>query len=249
MSSSNLIILLVSLGLEAWLLALLFRRRVRKHFPFFFFYILIIVPVTVARLVTTDHYYAYFFTYWWSTVVLMVLGLAALNEVFRWVYEDFYRLRWFQFLYYGATVLVLLVTVRNAIVNPPVQAHPIISLILDMEITVHFVQVAIVALFSALLKPLFVPFRRYPFGIAAGFGASSTGALIGYFALSVFGTKVQTFTQYASAVAYIFALVLWIMAFFRQEPEEKAWIPPMPPDEMLRIARGYMKVLRPGRKD
>src|SRR6266853_6244463 len=122
MSSSNLIILLVSLGLEAWLLALLFRRRVRKHFPFFFFYILIIVPVTVARLVTTDHYYAYFFTYWWSTVVLMVLGLAALNEVFRWVYEDFYRLRWFQFLYYGATVLVLLVTVRNAIVNPPVQA-------------------------------------------------------------------------------------------------------------------------------
>jgi hypothetical protein len=178
-----------------------------------------------------------------------VLGLAALNEVFRWVYEDFYRLRWFQFLYYGATVLVLLVTVRNAIVNPPVQAHPIISLILDMEITIHFVQVAIVALFSALLKPLFVPFRRYPFGIAAGFGASSTGALIGYFALSVFGTKVQGFTQYASAVSYICALVLWIMAFFRQEPEERAWTPPMPPHEMLRIARGYLGVLRPGRKD
>jgi len=249
MSVSNLIELAISLGLELWLAILLLRRKAQRHFPVFFFYILISAPITIARLATSNHYYAYFYTYWWSSIVFIVLGLAASHEVFHWVYEGFHRLRWFQLLYYGAIALVLLVTTINSMANPPFPADRLVSLILKIDIAVNFIQVAIVAVFSALLKPLFVPYRRYPFGIASGFGVSAMGALIGYLALSVFGTKVQRFTQYASAVAYILALVLWIMAFFRQEPEEKAWTPPMPPEEMLRIARGYLKVLRPGRKD
>lgn len=246
---SDLIVLAVSLGLEIWLAILLIQRNARLHFPIFFSYTVCTIGIAIARLITSQHYSQYFYTFWFTEVVFLLFGLAALHEVFHWVYEDFYRLRWFQLLYYGSIVLVLSVTIWNAIANPPVQAHPVIGLILDIGIAINFIQVAIVVVFSALLKPLFVPFRRYPFGIAAGFGASAMGPLIGYFALSIFGTKVQYFTQYASAVAYILALVLWIMAFFQQEPEEKAWMPPMPPHEMLRMAREYLKVLRPERKD
>jgi hypothetical protein len=244
----NLIILAVSLVLESWLLVLLFLRNVRSHFPVFFYYLLLSVPVTVARLLTIADYRTYFFVYWWSDALLLLLGLAALHEVFHWVYEGFYRLPWFRLLYYGAIAVVLLVTVRNAMVNPPVQAHPIIGLILNAGIAINLLQVAIVAVFGALVRPLEIPFRRYPFGIVSGFGASALGPLIGYFLRSVFGTNLDAFTRYASAVAYILALVIWLMAFSRQEPEEKAWTPPMPPDEMLRVARGYLKVLRPGRK-
>jgi hypothetical protein len=249
MPISNLIQLAIAIALEIWLLILLLRRKAHSHFFVFFVYVLACAPVSIARLVTSSHYYAYFYTYWWSSVAVVLLGLAASHEVFHWVYEGFYRLRWFQFLYYGAIALVLVITTLNSMVNPPFPADRLVSVILELDIAVNFIQVAIVAVFSALLKPLFVPFRRYPFGIAAGFGVSAVGAAIGYIALSIFGTKVQTFTQYASSMSYIFALVLWIMAFFRQEPEEKAWMPPMPPDEMLRTAREYLKVLRPGRKD
>jgi len=249
MNLSNLVELTVSLGLEVWLVILLFMRNARRHFPLFFAYSLYTVAVTAVRLASVNNYRVYFYAFWWTEAMVLLLGLAALHEVFHWVYEGFYRLRWFQILYYGAIGIVLLATTIDSIANPLFPADQLVSLILKISIPINFIQLAIVALFSALLKPLFVPFRRYPFGIASGFGASAMGTLIGYLALSVFGTKVQSFTQNASAVAYILALVLWIMAFFRQEPEEKAWTPPMPPDEMLRIARGYLKVLRPGRKD
>lgn len=229
-------------------MVLLFRREVRRHFPVFFFFTLICLPVTVARLATTTNYTAYFFVYWWSNAVVLLLGLAALHEVFHWVYKGFYRLRWFRLIYYGAIAVVLLVAGRNAMINPPVQAHPVIGLILDIGIAVNLLQIAIIALFSALVKPLDIEFRRYPFGIASGFGISAMGPLLGYFLRSIFGTKLDSFAQYASSVAYILALVIWIMAFSRQEPKEKAWTPPMPPDEMLRMAREYLKALRPGRK-
>jgi hypothetical protein len=249
MNLSNIFELAISLGLEIWLLGLLLHRKVHGHFPVFFFYILICLPITIARLLTSSHYRVYFFVYWWSNVALLLLGLAALHEVFYWVYKGFYRLIWFRFLYYGAIALVLLVTIRNSIANPPVQAHPVIGLILDVGIAINFIQIAIVGVFTALIKPLNIGYRRYPFGIAAGFGASAMGPLIGYFSRSIFGTRLDIFAQNASAIAYIFALVIWIMAFFRQEPEELAWTPPMSPEEMLRMVRGYLKVLRPGRKE
>lgn len=245
----NTIYLAISWVLELTLAILLFRRGVRRYFRLFFFFALFTALATGLKFVVAGNYRSYFYVYWSTEAILLLLGLAALHEVFHWVYEGFYRLLWFQFVYYGAITLVLLVTIRNAIINPPIQAHPVIGLILDVGIVINFIQLAIVAVFSSLLKPLFVPFRRYPFGIVSGFGISAMGTLVSYLARSIFGTKVQTFTQNASAVAYILALVLWIIAFFRQEPEEKAWTPPMPPAEMLRIARAYLKVLRPGRKD
>ena len=152
-------------------------------------------------------------------------------------------------IYYGTISLVLLVTVRNAIVNPPVQAHPLIGLILSIGIAVNLLQAGIAALFAALSKPLAIEHRRYPFGIVAGFAVSSLVPFIGYFARSIFGKNLDTFTQNASAVAYILALLIWLMAFSKPEPEERAWTPPMPPEEMLRLVHGYLRALGARRKD
>jgi hypothetical protein len=246
---TNAIILAISLGLELWLLALLFRRGVRHHFPIFFSYGALLAPVTLARLFTLTNYPVYFMVFWSTDAVLLLLGLAALHEVFRWVYRAFYEFWWFRLIYYGTIVLVLFVTVRNAIVNPPVQTHPLVGLVLSIGIAVNLLRAGIAALFAALAKPLAIPHRRYPFGVVAGFAASSLGPFAGYFARSIFGKNVDFFTQYASAVAYILALLIWLLAFSKPEPEERAWTPPMPPDEMLRLVRGYLHVLGAKRKD
>jgi hypothetical protein len=240
---TNAIILAISLGLELWLFALLFWRRARQHFPVFFSYGALLAPVTLARLLTSTNYPVYFMVFWWTDALLLLLGLAALHETFRWVYEGFYEFWWFRLIYYGTIGLVLFVTFRNAIVNPPVQAHPVVSLVLNMGIAINLLQAGIAALFAGLSKPLAIERRRYPFGIVAGFAASSLGPFVGYLARSIFGKNLDFFTQYASAVAYILALVIWLMAFGKQEPEESAWTTPMPPEEMLRLVRGYLRVL------
>ena len=240
MNTANLIVLAISLALEICLIVLLFRRGVRRYFPVFSIYACCTAGIAAARLLTIAHYRAYFFVFWSSEALFLLLGLAALNEAFRWVYEGFFRLWWFRLVYYGVIAVVLAATIANALANPPVQAHPVVGLILEIGISVNLLQLGMAALFGALANPLGIGFVRYPFGIATGFAVSSMGPLVGYLARSVFGTKADIFTQYASAVAYILALAVWVATFAWPEPKGPAWTPPMPPEEMLRIVRGYL---------
>lgn len=243
MSTANTVVLAISVALEIWLAGLLILRDIRHHFPTFFIYTIYTALAAIARLAATHSYRVYFFVFWYTDPLISLLGLAAIHEVFRWVYEGFYELRWFRRLYFGVIALVLLLTIWNALSNPPIQSHPLMGLIIDIGIAVDLLQAGIVALFSVLIRPLGIDFRRYAFGIAAGFGVSAIGPFIGYFARSIFGTQVNKFTMYSSSVAYILALLIWIAAFIRPEPEEQAWTPPMAPDEMLRTVEAYLRGL------
>lgn len=248
MTISNIIELLISLCLELWLLILLVRRRAHKYFTVFFYYIAASVPVTLARLLTGSHYQLYFFIYWLTNAGMLLLGLAALHQVFRWVYEGFYQSPLFRYLYYGAVVLVLIINISNALVNPPVQAHPLVGLVLDIGIAVNLLQAGIGALFYAFLRPLRIQFRKYPYGVVLGFFISAAGPMLGYLARSIFGIKWHLFARYASPVSYIVALAVWLSAFIVPEKHETEWTPPMSPEQMLQELETYMKALRLGKK-
>ncbi|HEY6348658.1 MAG TPA: hypothetical protein VI636_04535 [Candidatus Angelobacter sp.] len=241
MHISNLIELAISFTLEVWLVALLLRRNAQHHFPVFFSFTFYAATATAARLLTSFHYRAYFYVFWWTEAFILLLSLAALHEIFHWMFEGFYRLWWFRLFYFGTIALVLSIAARNAIVDPP-QAHPVISLILDAGIASNFVLAGIVSLFVLLHRLLAVEFRRYAYGIVLGFGFSSAGSLLGYLARSEFGTKSETFTRYSSAVGYILCVAIWVASFIRAEAEQK-WEPPMAPEQMLEIVQGYLGAL------
>ena len=243
MHTSNLIELLVSLVLEIWLVVLVFKRRIRHLFPVFFTFTLYTALVTIARLATAGHYRSYFYVYWCTDALLVIFSLASLHEVFHWVFEGFYRLWWFRLFYYGTITVALAIAVRSAFVSPPVHAHPVISLILDIGIAVNFVLAGIVALFYVLKKLIGIEPTRYAYGIVAGFGISSGGFLIAYLLFSGFGTKVDSFARNAPAVAYILGVAIWVASFIRPEPEEKEWQPPMSPEQMLEEVQGYLRAL------
>lgn len=177
-----------------------------------------------------------------------MLSLAALHEVFHWMFEGFYRLWWFRVFYYGTIAIVVAVAVRNAIVTPPVQAHLVIGLILDVVIGVNFIRMGIVSLFFVLKRLLVVEERRYADGVVIGFGISSAGPLVGYLARSEFGTKLESFAIYSAAVAYILGVAAWVAAFICPEPDEGEWAPPMSPERMLAEAQSYLKALGISRK-
>jgi hypothetical protein len=234
-------VLALSLLLELWLVVFLVKRRVRLHFPLFFIFTAYTTVATAARLVTATHYRAYFYTFWWTEALLIVLSLAALHEVFYWMFEGFYQLWWFRVPYYGTIIAVVAVAIRNAIISPPVQTRPIVSLILDVGIGVNLLLVGMSSLFFALRQLFVVEFRRYAYGIVLGFGISGLGALMGYLVRSEFGTKLEFFARYSAAVGYILAVAIWISAFNRPEPEEDEWAPPMSPEQMREELQGYLK--------
>lgn len=240
MHISNVVELSISVILEIWLIVLQLRRKAQRVFPVFVIFAGAEAASMSARLIVISSYHTYFYVYWFTEAVLLPLSLFALHEVFHWIFEGFYRLWWFRLFYYGTIAAALAVAVRNAFVSPPVQAHPIISLILDVNIAVNFVRMGIVGLFALLDKLLLVQFRRYAHGIIVGFGVSSAGPLIAYLAFSIFGTKLESFTRNTVAVAYILGVAIWVASFIRPEPEETEWKPPMSPDQMLEIVQGYL---------
>ncbi len=236
-----LVALPLALCLEIWLAVLLYRRRIRKLAPVFFSYIVISVPVSLARLVTVNHYAVYYFLYWASELLLILLSIAALDQVFWWTYKGFDFIWWFRPLYYGAILLALGITIRMAIVSPPVLRHPIVSFVVDAEIVAYMVRTGMVTLFVSLVKPMAVRFQRYPFGIILGFGVSSIGPCITYFAFSAFGTKARWYADAVASLSYIVALVIWLRIFSYPDTKLTKWEPPIPPEEMGGTIEGYLR--------
>ena len=131
----------------------------QEHFPLFAGYIGVSVLVSLSRLVIFHYHYVRYFVYWASESLLILLSIAALNQVFWYTYKGFKFIWWFRPLYYGAIAVALGITIRMAIVSPTVQAHPILSFIVDAEIAANVVRSGIVALFEAMVKPWLFAFR------------------------------------------------------------------------------------------
>ena len=211
-------------------------------------YISISAVSSLARFVVIPFLYVRFFVYWSSELLLIMLSLAALNQVFWWAYDDMREFWWFRWLYYGAILAALGVTIRMAIVSPTVQEHPLISFILDAEIAANMVRAGIVALFEVMVNPMAVRFQRYPFGIILGFGASSLGPILAFFVIYISGTKYEHPAKTFAALSYIVALVIWLRIFSLPDTEPKEMKPPIPPEEMQSTLDGYLEAMGFSRK-
>ena len=230
--------------MHAWLVIILWRGQLHKQFPFFFTYNIYALLATAARLVVSSDQYMYFYVYWWTDTGFLLLGIASLHEGFRSVFEGFYLLRWFRWLYFGAIVTAVGISIVHTIFNPPIQVHPVVGVVLELETPIYCIQAAIFGLFYICAKLLNVSFRRYPFAIVLGFGISAIGTLIPYVVRSEFGKKLDIFVIYASPVAYYIALAVWLGGFIRKESENKQRVSPLSSEQMADEVKQYTRALR-----
>ena len=243
MDLGNLIQLAAALIFHIWLAIVVWRSVIRRRYPWFFAYCAYSVLGTSARLGAVPSPYAYSYVYLWTDPGFLVLGICAMQEVFRDVFAGFYLLPWFRRLYYGGIIVTVLIAVLNSIVNRPVHVPPLAATLLDIGIAINCIQAAIFALFYLSAKLLDMAFRRHSFGIVLGFGIASIGTLVPYVLRSTFGTKFETFIIYAPSVAYFVSLGVWLSAFFRPEAEHDQ-APSKSPEQMAGEVSEYLKVLR-----
>jgi len=241
MGKLGLVTQTIGILLLVWLTALLVRRRIQSLFPMFLAYVAFILAASIAKLWVYSDYRTFYFVYWGTEAVAVLLATLALLEVFRWVFALYWLRAWFRWLSYGFIVLTLSLPIANAIRNPPAHMDRIGGLIFSAGITINFVQAAIFLLFWLLSKSLQIGFRRYAFGIMLGFGVSSVGTLVVWFARSVFGTKFHLLAIYLPPVAYILALAFWLYVFWREEPQESK---PLTPDELAEQLRRHAELIR-----
>lgn len=243
-------LLLIPAALQVWLAIMLVRRDQRGRFRFFFWYTTTSVVALCLRFAVQTNYTAYFYTYWITEIFYAVLGLMAVLELFPVVFRAFSRLKQFQLIIWIVAVLMVLLAALHAIFIGTAQAGPLTAIVAPLDIGVRYVQAGVFILFVLMAVFYRVPFRRYPFGVAFGFGLMAGSRLAALLLRSEFGTRFKFLFTYMPGVVYVVAVLIWLLTFLKPEPpdpldEVKS---PLRPEEVIRRLRDASGTLK-GRRD
>ena len=244
MGKLDTFLLLLTLALGIWLVCVLLKRRVYLTFPLFFTYIASSVVGEIIKLCTIHDYPTYFVVFWTNEALYALLVLLALHEVFYRVFRSFFSIyRWFWVLFPAAVAFVTSVAVLHAVRHPPVQAPPLIAVILSVEIGVNVIQSGVFILFFGAMWFFNVRRKNYPSRIVDGFAVMALTGLA-YELRSVFGTRFNSLAKYATSVAYLAAVLLWLYTFIQPPEPELKWELAITPQQLLEEIRQYTKIFR-----
>jgi len=242
----DLLMLLFALALDIWLAAIIFRQKQHKQFPFFFAYVFSCILIMIARLSVISNYTYYFYVYWATEPIYAVLILLALNEAFHDVFLAFYKFWWFWLVFPGVVAAIAGFVVAEAVQHPPAEAPLLLAVILSFAKSVNYVEAGLFGLFFLLMWLLGLRWQSHIFGIVMGFAALALGEGYSVAARSAFGTKFNTLAKYGRPVAYILAVVIWLVAFLSpaQEQITQEETNTVQPEQLLAEVRQYVQVLK-----
>jgi hypothetical protein len=243
MRKTDILLGLVGLIAATWLAIVLVRRKIYHEFPLFFSYVSFSIVFITLRLSISNNYQLFFIVSWTTESIYVLLAIFVLHEVFRRVFAAFYEKRWFWLFFPLVVAAIFAIAIAYRLGSPPVQASRLISLILTLGTAVSLVQVAIFGLFFLLVWFHGIRWRDYPFAVVVGFAIIALGSLWGNWSRSVFGTGFNRFFGYAPAVAYIFAVIVWLDTFLRP-PSEPKWSLRITPEQLLEEMRQSTKILQ-----
>ncbi|HLK07228.1 MAG TPA: hypothetical protein VKV30_04795 [Candidatus Angelobacter sp.] len=216
MQPRDITLVLIGTVLTAWLAAIVVRRKLHREFPCFFAYLILSVIVPLIRLSVSGNYVTFFIVFWATEALYAVLTLLVLYEVFRKVFSAFYKLWHFPLVFGGTVGIAASVQIWLAIMKPPIQAVPMLGVILSFAAAVNWVETILFCLFFASTLLLGIHWRSYSFGIVTGFGFPALAGLLAFTLRSEFGTKYTTLVKYASPMAYLLGLLVWLGTFIHQ---------------------------------
>ncbi len=241
-TSLNLIVLALMVGLAV----LLVRRKFIAKYPFFFIYVTSALLIELVRLLFIANYVILFKVFWATEAIYALLALLALYEAFRQVFIlDYETWPWFWTVFPGTVLILSVIFVGHALLNPPAEAPRIIAVILSFETVVNFVKGGLFLMFLALAWLLLGEnWPTYPYGVVLGFAVSAAGSLVAYRLFSVFGTKLNWLGKYGPPVSYILAVLIWIASCFLPPEPKDRWRNFEDPEKALATVRQYLMALK-----
>ena len=222
MRFSNLLLLAPPV-LQSVLAILMVWRGTYKRFHFFFVYTLFAIVAEITKFIVYDpnrNTWTHFWISWGSEAIYAVLGFLAIYEVFRYVFENFQHLAWFKFLLPVTGAIMLGIALLIPIVHRAVDTDTLLEGIFALQLAVRSLQLGVFFLIFLLARIFDLDYRQYAFGIAAGFGITVIGILLGTLVRTGLGLEFLMFFKYVPPVAYCIAVTVWLASFLRAEPDD-----------------------------
>lgn len=141
---------------------------------------------------------------------------------------------------------MLFVAFLRAAFHPVSQGGILASTLITLEIVVGFLQFGIFCLFIILVRFFHMRWRQHAFGVVLGFGFAAAGTLVVFILRSEFGTKFDPVVRITAPIAYITAVVVWVITFLRPEPRQPSAevFSVLSPEQMASDLRRYTRAVK-----
>lgn len=209
--------------LQSWIAILMVRRGTQKSYRFFFAYTVFAIAAELTKFVLMEpgkNTWLSFWMGWGCEGIYAILGFLAIYEVFGHVFENFHHLRWFKYLLPATAAIMLGIAVLIPLVHPAVDTEPLLQGIFALQVAVRCLQLGVFFLIFLLARIFDLDYRQYAFGIAAGFGIAVAGILLGTLVRTGLGLRSVIYFRSVPSVAYCMAVTVWLVSFFRVEPDD-----------------------------
>lgn len=240
----GLSLLWVPLAVRVSIFALMVRKNLFRRFPLFAAYISYTVVAGVLKAIFLSNGHIYFYVYWFAEPGEILLSLFAVNESFRRVFGDFYRLSWFRLLFPCTIGTALVYSAWKAYVYPPVNVGAVVAAVVSTAITAQYVILGISILFFLLVRFIHVRWRLYEFRIVLGFGVASLIYALGMMLRSETGTDFVFLSEYLPGVGYVLAVCIWLSAMLGEEPKNGGNLADISHLQLLEELRLQLKTIR-----
>jgi hypothetical protein len=202
------------------------RRKLVKSFPIFFTYTLWVLFSEAGLLFVNPAGNVYANLYWCKDALAVVLGLAVIVEVLRYILPPYSSPKFLRSLVSVLTALFAVTTLLMLIFAKPVVGNcGLCQIAMLAERCVRFVQASSLIVVIGLMSALGLTWHHEALGILAGFGVYSTGALV---ALECSALHWMNFTAFSmlNSAAYNVAALIW--AFYILRPRRRTPLDRLP---------------------
>lgn len=227
------------------LIFILLRRQLHRDFRIFFLYMFYVPVATALQMAVMHRPAAYFWLYWSTEAGYGILALLVLREIFHRVFAVVYaNYRWFRFLLPAIVIFSLGLSLWEVLQHPfgREDLPGVVNAIYWFDLGAHLVEGGVLLLLLALTAVLPIAWRRYEFGILAGFGLNASLTIIAYVLRFDLGRSCEVFFRYGPPIAYLFATLVWLRVFFR--PPRSNCHPQMGLEEVERAILQFWTGLR-----
>ena len=197
---ADYVMLFGALGLQAIMAVVMFIRKLHSRLPVFFAYTVFHVAGSLLMWAATNISYAdYFYTYWSLEIVDSFLVLLVIQEIFSAVLSEFESLKSLgELLFRWGTLLVVVITVFTASAAPGADSDRLVAGLMVLQRSVALVEIGLVMLLFFFCRWFALTWRDHVFGIALGFGISSSLVLASGGIRTLLGKSVEKMLELAS---------------------------------------------------
>jgi hypothetical protein len=217
----DFVMLFGAVGLQAIMAIVMFIRKLHARLPLFFAYTVFHVVGSLLMWAAANISYAdYFYIYWSLEIVDSLLVLLVIQEIFSAVLSEYESLKSLgELLFRWGTLLIVVITVFTASAAPGADSDRLVAGLMVLQRSVALVQIGLVLLLFFFCRWFGLTWRDHVFGIALGFGISSSFVLASGSIRTVLGKTAEKMYEYVTPASYTLGVIIW--AVYVLTPERR----------------------------